>query len=56
MDTWKPTSRATFIAGVRTTWNTDPVNQQQLFARPAGSFLDLSHSASQPLDQPYRQG
>jgi Carboxypeptidase regulatory-like domain len=56
MDTWKPTSRATFIAGLRTTWNTDPVNQQYLFARPAGSFLDLSHSASQPLDQAIQAG
>jgi hypothetical protein len=51
MDTYKPTSRATFIFGVRTTWNTDPVNRQHLFARPAGSFLDLSHSVNQPLDQ-----
>ncbi len=51
MDTWKPNSSTTFIAGVRTTWNTDPVNKQHLFARPAGSFLNLSHSASQPLDQ-----
>ena len=51
MDTWKPTTRATFTAGLRATWNTDPVNQQRLFARPAGSFLDLSHSVSQPLDQ-----
>jgi Carboxypeptidase regulatory-like domain len=56
MDTWKPTSHATFIAGVRTTWNTDPVNQQHLFARPAGSFLDLSHSANQPLDQAIQTG
>ncbi len=51
MDTYKPTSGATFIAGVRTTWNTDPVNEQHLFARPAGSFLDLSHSVNEPLDQ-----
>lgn len=51
MDTWKPTPRATFTAGVRATWNTDPVNQQGLFARPAGSFLDLSHDLDQPLDQ-----
>ena len=51
MDTYKPTARATFTAGLRATWNTDPVNQQRLFARPAGSFLDLSHSVSQPLDQ-----
>jgi hypothetical protein len=56
MDTWKPTSRATFIAGVRTTWNTDPVNQQRLFARPAGSFLDLSHSTNQPLNQVIQTG
>ena len=51
MDTWKPTARATFTAGLRATWNTNPVNQQRLFARPAGSFLDLSHNVSQPLDQ-----
>jgi hypothetical protein len=51
MDTWKPTTGATLTAGLRATWNTNPVNQQGLFARPAGSFLDLSHDANQPLDQ-----
>ena len=51
MDSYKPTARTTLTAGVRTTWNTNPVNQQRLFARPAGSFLDLSHDISQPLDQ-----
>jgi hypothetical protein len=56
MDTYKPTSKTTFIVGARTTWNTDPVNKQNLFARPAGSFLDLSHSASQPLDQAIQTG
>jgi hypothetical protein len=56
MDTYKPKSRITFIAGVRSTWNTDPVNQQHLFARPAGSFLDLSHSVNQPLNQTIRTG
>jgi len=56
MDTWKPTARATFIAGMRATWNTDPVNQQHLFARLVESFLDLSHSASQPLDQAIQPG
>ena len=56
MDTYKPTSRATLIVGVRTTWNTDPVNKQHLFARPAGSFLDLSHSVNQPLDQAIQTG
>jgi len=51
MDTWKPSAGLTLTAGVRVTWNTNPVNQQRLFARPAGSFLDLSHDIAQPLDQ-----
>jgi hypothetical protein len=51
MDNYKPTERLTLIAGVRTTWNTNPVNQQRLFARPTGSFLELSHQITQPLDQ-----
>jgi hypothetical protein len=56
MDTYKPTPKATFIVGVRATWNTDLVNEQHLFARPAGSFLDLSHSVNQPLDQAIQTG
>ncbi len=51
MDTYKPTARVTLTAGVRATWNTNPVNQQRLFARPAGSFLDMSHQINQPLNQ-----
>ena len=51
MDTFKPVARATLTAGMRATWDTNPVNQQRLFARPAGSFLDLSHDAAQPLNQ-----
>jgi hypothetical protein len=56
MDTYKPTARATLTAGVRTTWNTNPVNRQRLFARPAGSFLDMSHQISQPLNQVIQTG
>jgi len=56
MDTYKPTGRMTLTAGMRATWNTNPVNQQRLFARPAGSFLDLSHAISQPLDQAIETG
>jgi hypothetical protein len=41
---------------VRTTWNTDPVNQQHLFARPTGSFLNLSHNVNQPLNQAIQTG
>jgi hypothetical protein len=51
MDAYKPTERMMLTAGVRATWNTNPVNQQGLFARPAGSFLDMAHSNSQPLDE-----
>jgi hypothetical protein len=58
MDTYKPAARATLTAGMRTTWNTNPVNQQRLFARPAGSFLDMSHQnqISQPLDKVIETG
>ncbi|MGA3080220.1 MAG: TonB-dependent receptor [Terracidiphilus sp.] len=56
MDTYKPTAHITLTAGMRATWNTNPVNQQRLFARPAGSFLDLSHEVTQPLDQAIQTG
>ena len=51
MDTYKPVAKLTLTAGIRVTWNTNPVNQQGLFARPAGSFLDMSHHIGQPLNQ-----
>ena len=51
MDSYKPTARATFTYGMRVTWNTNETNQHGLFARPAGSFGDMAHYASQPLDQ-----
>lgn len=51
MDTFKPGKRWTIMAGLRTTWNTNPVNQHSLFDRPAGSFLDMKHSIDQPLNQ-----
>jgi hypothetical protein len=56
MDTYKPRPKATFIVGMRTTWNTNPANRQNLFARPAGSFIDLSHNVNQPLDQAIQTG
>jgi Carboxypeptidase regulatory-like domain len=51
MDTYRPVARMTLTAGVRATWNTNPINQQRLFARPASSFLDTSHDVNQPLNQ-----
>jgi hypothetical protein len=51
MDTFKASQRWTLTVGLRVTWNTNPVNQHGLFARPAGSFLNLSHDVTQPLNQ-----
>ena len=51
MDTVKAGQRWTLMAGLRATWNTNPVNQHGLFARPAGSFLDMVHAIDQPLNQ-----
>jgi hypothetical protein len=56
MDTWKPAPGATFTAGLRAAWNTDPANQQRLFSRPAGSFLELGHRVEQPLNQAIETG
>jgi hypothetical protein len=56
MDTHKPSQHLTITAGVRATWNTNPVNQRRLFARPAASFLNLDHDASQPLDEAIETG
>jgi hypothetical protein len=51
MDSYKPSAKLTLTAGMRVTWNTNVVNAQGLFARPAGSFLDMQHSNAQPLNQ-----
>jgi outer membrane receptor protein involved in Fe transport len=49
MDTYKLSQRLTLIAGLRVTWNTNLVKQHGLFARPAGSFLDMTQEINQPL-------
>jgi hypothetical protein len=51
MDTVKAGQRWTLMAGLRVTWNTNLVNQHGLFARPAGSFLNMGHDVTQPLNQ-----
>jgi hypothetical protein len=51
MDTFKAGQRWTVMAGLRVTWNGNPVNQHGLFARPAGSFLNMGHDVTQPLNQ-----
>ena len=56
MDTVKAGQRWTLMAGLRVTWNTNLVNQHGLFARPAGSFLDIGHDVTQPLNQVIQTG
>lgn len=51
MDTFKPSPKATITLGMRVTWNTNETSKKGLFARPAGSFLDMSHQTNQPLNQ-----
>lgn len=51
MDSYKPSEKLTLTAGMRVTWNTNVVNDQGRFARPAGSFLDMQHSNAEPLNQ-----
>jgi hypothetical protein len=51
MDTFKPSQRWTLMAGLRVTWNGNPINQHGQFARPAGSFLTMEHDIRQPLNQ-----
>ncbi|MGA7312496.1 MAG: TonB-dependent receptor, partial [Silvibacterium sp.] len=51
MDTYKASPRATLTYGMRITWNTNVTSARDLFSRTAGSFLDSSHEASQPLDR-----
>jgi hypothetical protein len=56
MDSYKATSKLTFTVGMRVTYNGNETNQQGLFARPSGSFLDQSHSLTQPLNQIIQTG
>jgi hypothetical protein len=51
MDTFRVSQKLTLIAGLRATWNTNFVNRHGQFARPAGSFLDMDHEPTQPLNQ-----
>ncbi len=51
MDTYRPSPRATLTYGMRVAWDTNETSPRGLFARPAGSFLDMLHQPAQPLDQ-----
>jgi len=49
MDSYKPTAKTTITYGMRVTWNTNVTSEKDLFARMAGSFLDVSHNIDEPL-------
>jgi hypothetical protein len=51
MDSYKPIAKTTITYGMRVTWNTNVSSEKDLFARMAGSFLDASHTAGQPLKE-----
>jgi len=51
MDTFRVSPNVIVTAGLRATWNTNFLNQHSQFARPAGSFLDMTHDPTQPLSQ-----
>ncbi|HTZ60026.1 MAG TPA: TonB-dependent receptor [Acidobacteriaceae bacterium] len=51
MDTYRPSAKLTFTYGTRVTWNTNITSERDLFSRMAGSFLDASHVATQPLNR-----
>jgi hypothetical protein len=49
-DTWKVTRAFTWTFGIRTTYNSNPLNPHDAVARLAGSFDSIPHDVNQPLD------
>jgi hypothetical protein len=55
-DTWKVTSRITWTFGMRTTYNSNPVDPHDTIARLADSFAATSHDVNQSLSSAIRTG
>jgi hypothetical protein len=55
-DTWKVTRKFTWTFGLRSTYNSNPVNPHKALARLAGSFDAISHDVNQPLSEVIRTG
>ncbi|MFL6464261.1 MAG: carboxypeptidase regulatory-like domain-containing protein, partial [Bryobacteraceae bacterium] len=49
-DTWKVTHKLTWTFGLRTTYNSNPLNPHNAVARLSGSFAAMSHDVNQPLN------
>ncbi len=51
MDTYKVRSNLTVTLGVRGSWNSNPVSQENVLARLVTPFADLNHDVNTPLNQ-----
>jgi len=55
-DTWKVTRSLTWTIGIRSTFNSNPLNPHDQVARLYGAFDSISHNVNQPLDQAIQTG
>jgi Carboxypeptidase regulatory-like domain len=49
-DTWKLAPKLTWTIGIRSTFNSNPLNPHDQIARLRGSFASISHDVNQPLN------
>jgi hypothetical protein len=49
-DTWKVTRKLTWTFGIRSTYNSDPLNPHDAVARLPGSFDSILHQVNRPLN------
>ena len=50
-DTWNVSRSFTWTFGIRTTYNSNPLNPHGAIGRLAGSFLAIDHDVNQPLNK-----
>ncbi len=55
-DTWKVTPTFTWTFGLRSTYNSNPLNPHNAVARLRGSFASISHDVNQPLNSVIQTG
>jgi hypothetical protein len=55
-DTWKLTKNFTWTFGLRSTFNSNPLNPHDQIARLNGSFDSISHDVNQPLNATIQTG
>lgn len=56
MDTWKARPKLTVTYGIRATWNSNPVSQQNQYARLTSDFFSLNHDINTPVNQIIKTG